>query len=488
MHTQAKLPSWLPKRLQPQRLLPVLSASPHPELPWWGYWCWWPIACDGIGAFYAYDYDCLSPSSMTTPIDQSQPRLKLLIEQSPLAIIEWNTKFEIQVWNPAAERIFGYLAKDVIGQHFGFFVPEEYRPYVDQVAAGILNQDGGSQAINENLTADGRRITCEWFNAPLKTENGEVIGAVSMVMDISDRLKAAALLQEKNQELATALQELQTAQLQTIQSEKMASLGNLVAGIGHEINNPMGFLKGSISHVKEYCQALVGQLELYEQHCPDAPLPIHLNATAIDLDFIQKDLPQLLIAMEAATNRITGISTSLRTFSRADTDQAVIADLHECLDSNLMMLKYRLKANDFRPAIVVSKDYGDIPRIPCFPGQLNQVFMNILANAIDVFDEVAQQCTFAELQTKPQTITIQTAMVQQHVEIRMRDNGKGMPEAVKSRIFDHLFTTKGVGKGTGLGLAIARQIIAEKHSGSLTVESTVGQGTEFCIRLPILLD
>jgi PAS domain S-box-containing protein len=145
---------------------------------------------------------------MTSPIDQSQPRLQLLIEQSPLAIIEWNTKFEIQVWNPAAERIFGYPAEAVIGKHFGFFVPEEYRAYVDQVAAGILHQNGGSQAINENLTADGRRITCEWFNAPLKTENGEVIGAVSMVMDISDRLQAEALVEEKNQALAMALQDL----------------------------------------------------------------------------------------------------------------------------------------------------------------------------------------------------------------------------------------------------------------------------------------
>jgi PAS domain S-box-containing protein len=424
--------------------------------------------------------------SQPTPIDQSQQRLNLLIEQSPLAIIEWNVKFEIQVWNPAAERIFGYLAQDVLGKHFGFFVPEEYRPYVDQVATGILNQNGGSQAINQNLTADGRRITCEWFNAPLKTENGEVIGAVSMVMDISDRIHTEALVQKKNQELATALQDLQTAQLQTIQSEKMASLGNLVAGIGHEINNPMGFLKGSIAHAKEYCQALVGQLELYEQHYPDAALPIQVNAIAIDLAFIQKDLPQLLIAMEAATHRITGISASLRTFSRADTENPVISNLQECLDSTLLMLKYRLKANEYRPAIVVNADYGDIPCFPCFPGQLNQVFMNILANAIDVFDEATQQCTFAELQTKPQIITIQTALVEQNVEIRIRDNGKGMPEVVKNRIFDQLFTTKGVGRGTGLGLPIARQIVVEKHGGSLTVESAVGQGTEFCLRLPIV--
>lgn len=195
--------------------------------------------------------------------------------------------------------------------------------------------------------------------------------------------------------------------------------------------------------------------------------------------------------MTAANQRIKSISTSLRTFSRADTEHTVSADLHEGLDSTLLILKYRLKGNESRPEIEVVKDYGELPIIDCFPGQLNQVFMNLLANAIDIFDEAAEQSSFAELKEKPQVIIVKTAVCteqsseQKAVTIRIGDNGKGMAEDVKARIFDHLFTTKGVGKGTGLGLAIAQQIIVEKHGGSLTVQSELGQGTEFCIQLPL---
>ena len=189
--------------------------------------------------------------------------------------------------------------------------------------------------------------------------------------------------------------------------------------------------------------------------------------------------------MKGATDRIKGISTSLRTFSRADTDHKVGANLHEGLDSTLLILKYRLKPNEHRPAIDVIQDYGELPLIECFPGQLNQVFMNILANAIDMFDEVAQTQSLEELKARSQKITIRTEIIDRQVQISIRDNGKGMTEAVQAKIFDHLFTTKGVGKGTGLGLAIARQIVAEKHGGSLDVQSELDQGTEFRIRLPI---
>jgi len=190
--------------------------------------------------------------------------------------------------------------------------------------------------------------------------------------------------------------------------------------------------------------------------------------------------------MSGATDRIKGISTSLRTFSRADTDHKINANLKDGIDSTILILKYRLKANEQRPAINVLTDYGNVPSIECFPGQLNQVFMNILANAIDMFDEMAQTQSFQELETHPQQITITTAIMEQQVEIRIADNGKGMPEGVKARIFDHLFTTKSVGKGTGLGLAIARQIVVEKHGGSIEVQSELGRGTEVCIRLPIV--
>jgi len=288
------------------------------------------------------------------------------------------------------------------------------------------------------------------------------------------------------QQSQTYAQQLEESQLKTVQSEKMASLGNLVAGVAHEINNPIGFLNGSIKNAYNYVEDLQGQLTLYQQHYPNPVEPVQENAEEIDLDFVCEDLPKLLSSMKGATDRIKAISTSLRTFSRADTEYKVSANLHEGLDSTLLILKYRLKANENRPAIEIIKDYGDLPVIDCFPGRLNQVFMNLLANAIDVFDEAAQQSTFAELKDKPQIITVKTAALhdKKAVEIRIGDNGKGMPAEVKERIFDHLFTTKGVGKGTGLGLAIAQQIIVKAHGGTLDVRSELGQGTEFCIHLP----
>ncbi|MFG3818707.1 ATP-binding protein [Limnothrix redekei LRLZ20PSL1] len=280
-------------------------------------------------------------------------------------------------------------------------------------------------------------------------------------------------------------QQLEQSQLQMVQSEKMASLGNLVAGVAHEINNPIGFLNGSINNGKEHVRDLLEHLALYQQHYPSPTSPIQDHAEDIDLEYVCEDLPQLLNSMQGATDRIKSISTSLRTFSRADTEYKVSANLHEGIDSTLLILKYRLKANANRPAIEVITNYGEIPLIDCFPGQLNQVFMNILANAIDMFDEIAQGRSFKELEAHPQQITISTTLVNDQVQITIRDNGKGMNAEVQSRIFDHLFTTKSVGKGTGLGLAIAQQIVVDKHSGSLTVESEPGQGAAFRIQLPI---
>jgi signal transduction histidine kinase len=283
-------------------------------------------------------------------------------------------------------------------------------------------------------------------------------------------------------------QQLEQSQLQIVQSEKMASLGNLVAGVAHEINNPIGFLNGSINNAKDYTKDLLEHLELYQQQYPNPTTPIQDNAEDIDLEYLCEDLPKILDSMQGATNRITNISTSLRTFSRADTEYKVSANLHEGLDSTILILKYRLKASEHRPAIEIIHQYGELPIIKCFPGQLNQVFMNILANGIDMFDEMAQTQSYEQLKTNPQKITICTQKNGDNgneILISIRDNGKGMDEATQARIFDHLFTTKAVGKGTGLGLAIARQIVVEKHCGRLEVKSQVGIGTEFCIYLPI---
>ena len=287
------------------------------------------------------------------------------------------------------------------------------------------------------------------------------------------------------QQAQTYAQQLEQSHLQIVQSEKMASLGNLVAGVAHEINNPIGFLNGSIYNAIDYVQDLLVHLNRYQQQ-PGATAAVQDHAKHIDLEFLIADLPKLLASMTEATDRIQSISNSLRTFSRADAEYKVNADLHEGLDSTLLILKYRLKASKRRPAIEVIRNYGELPLIECFPGQLNQVFMNILANAIDMFDDFAVQANLADFAVTLPRIIIHTTMTgRDTIAIRIHDNGRGMPEAVRARVFDHLFTTKEVGKGTGLGLAIARQIVVEKHGGRLAVQSEPGQGSEFCIYLPV---
>ncbi|MBE9059630.1 AAA family ATPase [cf. Phormidesmis sp. LEGE 11477] len=353
---------------------------------------------------------------------------------------------------------------------------------------GYLDVFNVSSMLDARVQVNGQVsgvICCEqvgdkrqWCQAE-KTFIRSIANLIALTLESNQR-------SQKTQKLRQVLKELEQSQLQTVQSEKMASLGNLVAGVAHEINNPIGFLNGSIINGKDYVQDLLEHLALYQQHYSSPVAPIQENAEEIDLEFLSEDLPKLLDAMKGANDRIKSISTSLRTFSRADTEHKVSANLHEGIDSTLLILKYRLKANEHRPEISVIRDYGELPDIDCFPGQLNQVFMNLLANAIDIFDEAADQSSFAVLKKQPQIITVQTVLCpdQKGLEIRIRDNGKGMTEDVKARIFDHLFTTKRVGKGTGLGLVIAQQIVAEKHGGSLTVASELGEGTEFCIQLP----
>ena len=292
---------------------------------------------------------------------------------------------------------------------------------------------------------------------------------------------------ERTAELQQALEQLELSKLKLVQQEKMSALGNLVAGIAHEINNPLGFLNGSVYHSTEYLQNLLKHLTLYQAHTTDVPDEICEHAEEIDLPFLCEDFPKLLASMKTASDRIQDISTSLRTFSRADTENKAETNIHEGLDSTLLILKYRLKADENRPEIQVLREYGQIPLINCFPNQLNQVFMNILANAIDAFDEVAPIKNYDSLKINPQIITIKTDYLidNKTFQIDIKDNGQGISPEIKPKVFDYLFTTKGNIKGTGLGLAIARQIVEETHLGHLEMQSDVGKGTTFSIRLPL---
>lgn len=291
---------------------------------------------------------------------------------------------------------------------------------------------------------------------------------------------------ERTTELSATVERLQQSQLQLIQSEKMSALGNLVAGVAHEINNPIGFIAGNLKPAREYIQDLFHLIDLYQANCSNLSQEAKDAITAIDLDYIREDLPKLITSLQEGTDRICSISMSLRIFSRADQEHKVPFDIHEGLDSTILILKHRLKANEYRPAIEVIKDYGELPPIDCFPGQLNQVFMNLLTNAIDALEEVNQGLSFEEIQARANCILIQTRLLTpDNALIRVQDNGCGMAESVKQRIFDHLFTTKSVGQGTGLGLSIVHEIIVKKHSGRIEVQSTPGKGTAFLMQLPV---
>ncbi|MEH2126369.1 response regulator [Nostoc sp.] len=341
--------------------------------------------------------------------------------------------------------------------------------------------------IEQWQRADGQKIWLDTSKMPLRDAKGNVFGILLVTEDITKRQLAQEELKQQKQNLEEALAELQGTQVQLVQSEKMSALGNLVAGVAHEINNPVGFLGGNIQPALDYIKDIFGLIDLYQQEYSPPSGVIQDEIEAIDLDYIREDLPKLVGSMQEGVKRIRDISTSLRTFSRADSDRPVACNIHDGIDSTILILKHRLKPSQTRPEIQVIKEYGQLPLVECFAGQLNQVFMNILANAIDALEESNIGRSFAEIKIRPNFITIITQISEnkQKVIIKIKDNGKGMNEEVKQKLFDHLFTTKAVGKGTGLGLAIARQIVEETHGGRLSFNSVIGEGTEFIIEISV---
>ncbi|PHJ61400.1 serine/threonine protein kinase [Nostoc linckia z18] len=306
-------------------------------------------------------------------------------------------------------------------------------------------------------------------------------------------------LNDKNERLQQAIQELKRAQIQLIQSEKMSSLGQMVAGIAHEINNPINFIHGNIAHASEYVRHLLELITVYQQEYPDSSPAIEDKSEEIDIDFLAKDLPKILDSMKVGSSRIRTIVLGLRNFSRLDEYEMKPVDIHEGIDNTLMILQHRLKEKNDYPEIEVIKEYGNLPEVTCYAGQLNQVFMNILSNAIDALEELSvseQQINLngdlgvskAQQQIKNHSpkIRISTQLANSNtVVIRIADNGSGITEALRQKIFDPFFTTKSVGSGTGLGLSISYQIIVDKHKGNLTCNSTIGEGTEFVIEIPM---
>lgn len=343
---------------------------------------------------------------------------------------------------------------------------------------------------------EGRCITTagnvKWIRAASRPEelpNGDILWD-GLMIDITDRKKVEEALRQseeqlrqKADELESTLYQLQKTQTQLIQTEKMSSLGQMVAGIAHEINNPISFIYGNLTPASEYLADLLHLIELYQQCYPEPGAKIKEEAAAIDLNFLVEDLPKMLSSMKAGADRIREIVLSLRNFSRLDETGMKAVDLHEGLDNTLLILQHRMKKQNGHASIQVIKEYGKLPLVECYAGQINQVFMNIISNAIDALEEKKAENS---AQSSIPTIHISTEICANNsgVMIRISDNGIGMTEETKMRLFDPFFTTKQIGKGTGLGLAIGYQIVVEKHGGILNCISEPGQGSQFTIVLP----
>ncbi|HEY9761759.1 MAG TPA: ATP-binding protein [Trichocoleus sp.] len=343
----------------------------------------------------------------------------------------------------------------------------------EAMASGNLDQTVETSHIRElNTLANS-------FNHMAEQMRGSFAALEHSKEELEDRVE------ERTAELQHTLKELQRTQSQVIQSEKMSSLGQLVAGVAHEINNPVNFIHGNLTHVQEYTEDLLGLVQLYQRYDPHPASEIEAAAEEIDLEFLQDDLPKMLASMRLGTERIRQIVLSLRNFSRMDEAEFKTVNIHEGIDSTLLILQHRLKARPERPEIEVIKDYAELPLVECYAGQLNQVFMNILVNSIDALEESIAKCTRQEIQARPNRITIRTSVVDaEWIEVAIADNGVGIPKEVQQRIFDPFFTTKPLGKGTGMGMSISYQIVTEKHGGKLTCFSIPGEGTEFIMQIP----
>ncbi|MCC3457445.1 ATP-binding sensor histidine kinase [Microcoleus sp. PH2017_08_TRC_O_A] len=367
------------------------------------------------------------------------------------------------------------------------------------------------------------------FTGILYLENNLAVGAfsperlqvlkvlTSQVAIALENAKLYAKAQQKSQQLEQSLHKLQQTQAQLVQTEKISSLGQLVAGVAHEVNNPVGFISGNLHHANDYVRDLICIVNLYQQHYPQPVQEIAEAAEDMELDYLMEDLPKMLGSMQLGTDRIRDIMQSLRNFSRVDGNEKKPADIHAGIESTLMILQHRLKANAERPSIQVIKEYGDLPAVECYSGQLNQVFMNLLSNAIDALDESNASRTYADIDKHPNIITVCTEVKDVKEEgirkkeegrgnkeeerenkeevrggksesfavIRIKDNGPGMPESTRCKLFDPFFTTKPEGKGTGLGLSISYQIVVEKHGGAIECISEPGKGAEFVIAIPL---
>jgi len=443
---------------------------------------------------------------------QNEAKWRSLIHNSSNLITILEADGSIRYVSPAIQGILGCRPGELMGKNMFDFVHPDDVSSVKNDFQGVLQNPTTALSTEFRVRhKDGswRYIESTYSNLLM---DAPVSRIVVNTREVTERkLAEAALkqseaqLREKADQLEQALLELQETQIQLIQTEKMSSLGQLVAGIAHEINNPVSFIYGNIPHATQYTQDLLHLVELYRRHYPNPVPEIQAEAEAIDLDFLSEDLPKLMDSMQIGAERIRQIVLSLRNFSRRDQAASERVDLHQGIDNTLLLLQHRLKAKAGHPEIRVIKEYGDLPLVECYAGQVNQVFMNILSNAIDALEEArsttqeeqetdsslklrdASSCE-AALRSRSPMLRIRTELQDGNtVVMRIADNGTGIPPHVQQQIFDPFFTTKSVGQGTGLGLSISYQIVVEKHGGQLKCFSKPGEGTEFWIELPVRL-
>ncbi len=427
----------------------------------------------------------------------SETRFQNVINKHVDALIVVDSRGKVCFANPAAGILLNNSVEKIIGQEiFGTLLLERPSCQLDTRVVPTLDNRSDSERIVLQTQVDVVRNESDRAIAEMRVVEAEWNGNTAFITtlrDITARVRAEKALREseaelrrKNQELEATLHELKQTQAQLVHSEKMSSLGLLVAGLAHEINNPVNFIHGNLDHAKDYINDLLELLQLYGHYHPQPEAELQAKIEEIDLDFLIEDLPELMGSMQMGSERIIEIVQSLRSFSRHDEAEKKPSDIHGGIDSTLLILHNRIKPKGGYPGIEICKDYGELPLVDCHGGQLNQVLMNILSNAIDALEERDAERSPEEIQTRPSQIRIRTESIENRaIAIRIADNGKGIPESIRSKLFDPFFTTKPVGKGTGLGLSISYQIVVEKHGGRLRCDSTSEGGTEFTIEIPI---
>ena len=434
-------------------------------------------------------------------LSQNEERYRSVVNNLTEVIFQTDTTGRWTFLNPAWTEITGFNVEESLGKFCWTFIHPEDKPYHDeQFHHLMIGKTQNSHYCVRYQTYDG---SDRWIEVNCRLTFSDsccqyVTGIGGTLNDITERRLAETREREKAQELEKTLRELTHTQSQLFQSEKMSILGQLVAGVAHEINNPITSVSGNIHHATEYFQDLLKLIDCYQQYYPNPPKEIQVKMEAIDFEFLVNDLPALLNSMKIGSERICEIVQSLRNFSRLNESEIKAVDIHEGIESTLLILRHRLKAKGEYAEIELIKEYSELPLVECSPGQVNQVLMNLIANAIDALEEKRVKKSYEAGETLP-FIRIRTEVKNQevasnrnsgatHILIRIADNGTGITQEVSHHLFEPFFTTKPVGKGTGLGLSISYQIVVEKHQGQLYVQTKPGQGTEFFIELPIQHD